>query len=129
MIGNMAINEINPTTIRKWQNNQKIEFKNVSFKYPNSKNYILKNISFTIKNLESIALVGLNDSGKSTLVKLLCGFYEQSSGVILINDKQIKEYDKIKYRDKISVIFQDFKTYDFSISENIIMGENKSDKL
>lgn len=55
---------------------ERIEFKDVNFKYPNSKDYILKNVSFTIENLESVALIGLNGSGKTTLVKLLCGLYQ-----------------------------------------------------
>lgn len=98
-----------------------IEFRNVSFQYPASSKLILNQISFRISKGERIALVGLNGAGKTTVVKLLCGFYAPTSGRILINGIDIDSYHKEQYLSKLSVIFQDFTLFDFSIQENITL--------
>ncbi len=103
----------------------RIEFKNVSFKYPNSENYALKNVSFVLTKGETIALVGENGSGKTTLIKLLIGLYSLSSGSIMINDKNICEYDIESLRNCISVVFQDFIKYELTARENIAFGSLK----
>ena len=74
-----------------------IEFNNVSFKYPGNNSYTLKNISFKINNGEKLAIVGENGSGKSTCIKLLCGFYEPTEGEILFNGKNLKDINKNNY--------------------------------
>lgn len=96
-----------------------IEFRNVSFKYPASENYALKNVSFKIKSGESLAVVGMNGSGKTTFIKLLCRLYELDEGEILLNGKNVKEYDYHEYMNIFSILFQDFKLFSFSLGENI----------
>ena len=98
----------------------KIEFKNVSFKYPGSKEYALKNIDATIKSGEHWSVVGLNGAGKSTFIKLLCRLYECTEGEILVNNVNIMNYDYSQYMKILSVVFQDFCLLNFSIKENLI---------
>lgn len=96
-----------------------IEVKNVSFKYPASENYALKNVSFNINSGKSLAVVGMNGSGKTTMIKLLCHLYDIDEGEILLNGKNIKEYDYHEYINIFSILFQDFKLFSFSLGENI----------
>lgn len=96
-----------------------IELRNVSFKYPASENYALKNVSLTVKSGEHWAVVGMNGSGKTTFIKLLCRLYELEEGEILLNGKNIKEYDYHEYIGMFSILFQDFKLFSFSLGENI----------
>ncbi|MDU5149283.1 ABC transporter ATP-binding protein [uncultured Anaerococcus sp.] len=111
----------------KLENAQKtvIEFRNVSFKYPNTDKYVLKDINFTIHDKESLALVGENGAGKSTLVLLLCGLYKPTSGEILLNGVNINKYGA-NYRDIVSAIFQDSLLLPFSIRENVSLDNNLS---
>ena len=104
-----------------------IEFKNVSFKYPNTNEYILKNINVKISNNQKIGIIGLNGSGKTTFLNLLIGFYDVTSGEILINNINIKDYDKRTIWDSISGIFQDYKLFSFRISENITSLKEQRD--
>lgn len=103
----------------------KIEFKNVSFKYPYMDNYVIKNCSFTMEKGEVVGLVGLNGSGKSTIVKLLLRFYDPSEGEILIDGISIMEYDINKLRAMFGVLFQDYVKYSFSARENIALSDMK----
>ena len=100
-------------------NEIRIRFENVSFKYPASEDYVLKDCSFEIKNGETLALVGKNGAGKSTIVKLLCKFYEPTEGHIYLNDIDISEISTKKYYEILSPTFQDFRLFPFMISENI----------
>jgi ATP-binding cassette subfamily B protein/ATP-binding cassette subfamily C protein len=104
-----------------------IEFRNVSFKYPNSDNYALKNINLTISSKDTIALVGENGSGKSTLVKLLCKLYTPSEGAILINEAPLETFSLESYAKQIAPVFQDFKLHSFSLRENIAFLEKNDD--
>lgn len=104
---------------------QKIEFRNVSFKYPNSEKLVLDNVSFVINKGDKIALVGLNGAGKSTIVKLICRLYDVSSGEILVNDRNILEYSLDSYYDVISAVFQDYKIFAVSIEDNILIDKQK----
>ncbi len=97
----------------------KIEFKDVSFKYPTSKDYVLENCSFVINPGETVALVGRNGAGKSTIVKLLCKFYEPTSGEILLNGININDIDTSYYYQILSPTFQDFRLFPFRIDENV----------
>lgn len=107
-----------------------IEFKNVSFKYPNAENYSLKNINIKINNGERLAVVGRNGSGKTTFIKLLCRLYDVTDGEILINGINIKEYTKESIMKLYSVVFQDFKIFSTTLSQNISAGEEYDyDKL
>ncbi|MCI5971647.1 MAG: ABC transporter ATP-binding protein/permease [Anaerococcus sp.] len=97
----------------------RIRFDKVSFKYPKSENYVLKDASFEINNGETVALVGRNGAGKSTIVKLLCKFYEPTEGNIYLNDINIKDINTKEYYKILSPTFQDFRLFPFRISENI----------
>ncbi len=97
-----------------------IEFKNVSFKYPNSKRYVYKNLNLTIQPGEEIAIVGANGVGKSTLIKLLCRFYDPSNGDIFVNNTNLKDIDIDHWHQQLSVLFQEFTTYSsLNLEENI----------
>ncbi len=102
-----------------------IEFKNVSFAYEGSEKAVLKDVSFKIGADEKIALVGNNGAGKTTIVKLLCGLYQPTSGEILIDGKSINDIGVEKYQDMISVLFQDTSPIALSIAENVCGCEPK----
>ena len=96
-----------------------VEFKNVTFTYPKAEKAVLQDVSFSIKKGEKISIVGLNGAGKSTLVKLICRMYQADSGEILINGRNIYEYEYMSYMNTISAVFQDYRLFNFSIAENI----------
>ncbi|RCW93714.1 ABC transporter ATP-binding protein [Winogradskyella arenosi] len=99
------------------------EFKDVRFAYPNSENEILKGISFTLKAGEKLAFVGQNGAGKTTLIKLLLRFYEPTAGEILLDGVNINRYNIAEYQEYFGVIFQDFFRYEFTVKENIAIGD------
>ena len=96
-----------------------LELKNVSFRYNGAAENTLENINLTIKAGEKLAVVGLNGAGKTTLVKLLCGFYDPDEGEILLNGKDIREYNRTQYYTLFTAVFQDFNILPLSIAENI----------
>jgi ATP-binding cassette subfamily B protein len=98
------------------------EFRNVSFAYPGSSRLVLKNINFRFEPGERIALVGENGQGKTTIVKLLTRLYDVTDGQILLDGKDIREYDLEDLWKEIGVIFQDFMRYEMTASANIAMG-------
>lgn len=106
-------------------NKCEIEFKNVSFKYPNTEKYILKNVSATIKAGEHVAIVGQNGAGKTTFIKLLCHLYDNYEGKILINGREAGEYSFMGYIRLLSVVFQDFRLFAFTIKENVTVFQDK----
>ena len=99
-----------------------IEFRNVSFRYPGSGAYALKNVSTTLRAGKKQALVGANGAGKTTFVKLLCRLYDPTEGEILLNGRDIREYDLEAYLRLFSFVFQDFRLFAFSLGENIAAG-------
>ncbi len=99
------------------------EFRNVWFKYPNTDFWVLKDISFKLPVKNSIALVGENGAGKTTIVKLLTGLYNPTKGKILLDGKPIENYDLTKYRQLFGVAFQDFAKFFFTVEENIKLGD------
>ena len=103
--------------------NPKIEFNNVSFRYPNAEKNVLDHCSFVINPGETVGLVGLNGSGKSTIVKLLCRFYDPSEGEILIDGIDSREYDIVKLRSLFAALFQDYVKYSFNLRENIALSD------
>ena len=102
--------------------NVELEFRNVSFKYPNTDRMILKNISMKIKKGESLSLVGVNGAGKTTLVKLICRLYEPTEGEILINGIPAETIPYDQYSDLLGVVFQDFKIFAFTAAENVALS-------
>lgn len=104
-----------------------IEFKNVSFKYPNTDEYVLKNVSIVIPAGQHLSVVGLNGAGKTTFIKLLCRLYDVEEGEILLNGINIMKYDYDSYMKELSVVFQDFKLFALSIKENIKLGDSEKE--
>lgn len=104
-----------------------IEFKNVTFKYPDTTKKILNNFSLTINPGEKIAFVGENGAGKSTIIKLLARFYDVDEGEILINGINIKDLKVADWYTHIGVLFQDFNRYEDQIKENIYLGKVEED--
>jgi ATP-binding cassette subfamily B protein len=100
-----------------------IEFRNVSFKYPESETYALKNFSIKLENGEKLAIVGRNGSGKTTFIKLLCRLYDPQEGEILLNGVNIREYDDAAYRQLFSVVFQDFSMFSFPLAQNVSVAD------
>lgn len=98
---------------------EEIRVESLVFRYPESTRNALDHVSFTIKPGEKVAIVGDNGAGKSTLVKCLIGLYADTSGTILYDNRDIKEYDMTDFRKHVSVIFQDYVRYFLSVSENI----------
>lgn len=96
-----------------------IEFKDVSFKYPNTDTYALRHVSMKFKIGEHLAFVGSNGSGKTTFIKLLCRLYDPSEGEILLNGINIKKYDMTEYMSLFSVVFQDFSLFAVPLSQNV----------
>lgn len=103
----------------EFNNDNVIEFRNVSFEYPNTNNVVLSNVSFTIKKNETISIVGENGAGKSTLINLLLRLYSPSEGEIRLNGINIEEIDLNKYYHELGIVFQDFKLFPITIKENI----------
>ena len=99
---------------------ESLEFKNVSFTYPGSDRLILDDISFKINKGEKISIVGINNAGKTTIVKLIFRFFEIDKGEILYNGRNINQYQKESLYKKISAVLQDFAIMPFSIKENIV---------
>lgn len=100
-----------------------VEFKNVTFTYPEAKEPTLKNFDFKLEKGQTVAIVGENGAGKSTFVKLLLRFYDADSGEILYNGVNIKEYDIDSLRERISTVFQDYKVFALSVAENVLCKE------
>ena len=102
----------------------KIEFINVSFKYPNSDRYVLKDINLTIDSVEEIALVGENGAGKSTLIKLLCCFYYPTLGTILIGGIDSRKLNLQNWYEHLSYLTQEFNNFNnMTLQENVTIGD------
>ncbi len=100
-----------------------VEFKDVSFRYPNTESYALRHISLKFKIGEKLAVVGMNGSGKTTFIKLLCRLYDPTEGEILLNGVNIKKYDYNEYMSIFSVVFQDFQLFSFTLGQNVAASE------
>ena len=101
----------------------KIEFKHVSFKYPDSEEYMLEDISFKAKKGDTVAFIGSTGSGKSTLINLVPRFYDVTSGEILIDDINVKDYDLKTLHEKIGYVPQKAVIFNDSIMNNILYGD------
>ncbi len=105
-----------------------VEFKNVSFKYPDAEEYLLKNISFKAKQGETVAFIGSTGSGKSTLINLVPRFYDVTEGEILVDGINVKEYTQEFLHNKIGYVSQKAVIFDDTVSNNISYGENGKEK-
>ena len=101
---------------------ESLEFRNVSFSYKEEQT--IRNLSFVIRKGQKIALVGHNGAGKTTIIKLLLRLYDPTSGVILYNGKDIREYNLKAYRELFATTFQDFQMFGMTIKENVLMGRH-----
>lgn len=107
-------------TVEKRDDNEYyVEFRNVSFRYPNMDHDVLNHVNFKFKVGEKLAVVGMNGSGKTTFIKLLCRLYDPTEGEILLNGVNIRKYNYDEYRSIFSVVFQDFKLFSFSLGQNV----------
>ena len=101
-----------------------IEFKNVSFKYPDAEEYVIQDISFTAKKGETVAFIGSTGCGKSTVINLVPRFYDVTQGEVLVDGVNVKDYDKHALRNKIAYVSQKATLFSGSISSNISYGDN-----
>lgn len=107
-------------TVEKRDDNEYyVEFKDVSFKYPGAYTYAIRHVNMKFKIGEKLAVVGMNGSGKTTFIKLMCRLYDPTEGEILLNGVNIKKYDYDEYLSVFSVVFQDFKLFSFTLGENV----------
>jgi len=98
-------------------------FENVGFRYPDAERWAVRHLSFHLRDGEVIALVGENGAGKTTLVKLLARLYDPDEGRILLDGRDLREYDLDDLRANMGVIFQDFVRYNLTAGENIGVGQ------
>ncbi len=99
-----------------------IELKNVTFRYPGADRDVIHNMNLTIKSGSTVALVGLNGAGKTTLIKLITRLYDPTEGIILLDGRDIREYDTQALYKLYGIIFQDFGKYAESAGDNIAFG-------
>lgn len=109
--------------------NGEVEFKNVSFRYPDSDEYVLSGISFTAHKGETVAFIGATGSGKSTVINLVPRFYDVSEGEVLVDGINVKEYNQQKLRDKIGYVSQKAILFSGDIKSNVAFGDNGKDKI
>ncbi len=109
--------------IERMSGEHTIEFKDVSFTYPNTSVQILKHVSIKLKTGDKLSVVGLNGAGKTTFIKLLCRLYDVDEGEILFDGVNIKDYDYDEYMKLFSVVFQDFRLLAFTVKDNILLGK------
>lgn len=102
---------------------ESLEFQNVCFKYPHTEKDVLKGVSFTLNKGDKLSLVGINGSGKSTIIKLMLGLYKIKSGDILINGYSMYDYDLRDVRKMFSALFQSFVQYPLTLRDNIALSD------
>lgn len=115
-------NEKENKKIRELESFESLEFNNVYFKYPHTEKYVLTGVSFTLNKGDKLSIVGINGSGKSTIIKLMLGLYEIESGQILINGYPMSDYDMRDVRKMFSALFQSFVQYPLTLRENIALS-------
>lgn len=133
-----GINEVLETkiTIKNGTNTQspigvlgQVEFKNVSFKYPDADDYVIKNISFKANRGETIAFIGATGAGKSTLINLIPRFYDATEGEVLVDGVNVKEYDQKYLRNKLGYVSQKVTLFEGTVESNVAFGENGKSEI
>lgn len=107
------------TTEKRSDRQYEIEFRDVSFRYPGSDQYVLRHVNLKFKVGSRLAVVGMNGSGKTTFIKLLCRLYDPCEGQILLNGINIRKYQYNNYINLFSVVFQDFQLFALPLGENV----------
>ena len=105
-----------------------VEFRNVSFKYPDAEDYLLEDISFTAKRGETVAFIGSTGSGKTTLVNLIPRFYDASEGEVLVDGVNVRDYKQSALRNKIGYVSQKAIMFNGTITSNVAYGDNGREK-
>lgn len=106
----------------------KVEFRNVSFKYPGAEDYVLRDISFTAEKGETVAFIGSTGSGKSTIINLIPRFYDASEGEVLVDGTDVRQYTLKQLRSKLGYIPQRSVIFSGSVASNIAFGDNEKPK-
>lgn len=112
------------TTEKRDDNEYLVEFRDVSFRYPNTQSYALRHVNLTFRVGEKLAVVGKNGSGKTTFIKLLCRLYDPTEGQILLNGVDIRKYDYDEYLSLFSVVFQDFQLLALTLGQNVAAAKD-----
>ena len=113
---------------KRSDNQYRIEFRDVSFKYPNAEQYALRHFSMELKVGEKLAIVGMNGSGKTTMIKLLCRLYDPQEGEILLNGVDIRKFRHEEYSRLFSVVFQDYQLFSFLLGENVAVSADYNEE-
>ena len=106
-----------------------VEFRDVSFKYPDASEYLLEKISFKANKGETVAFIGSTGSGKSTLVNLIPRFYDATEGEVLVDRQNVKDYTQAELRNRMSYIPQKAMLFDGTVKSNIVYGDNGKSKI
>ena len=106
-----------------------VEFKNVSFKYPDADDYILKNISFKVNRGETIAFIGSTGSGKSTLINLVPRFYDATEGEVLVDGVDVKDYTQEALHNKLGYVPQKAVMFTGTVASNVSYGDNGREEI
>ena len=106
-----------------------VEFRDVSFKYPDASEYLLEKISFKVNKGETVAFIGSTGSGKSTLVNLIPRFYDATEGEVLVDGQNVKDYTQAELRNRMSYIPQKAMLFDGTVKSNIVYGDNGKSKI
>ena len=106
-----------------------VEFKNVSFKYPDAEEYLLKDITFKANKGETVAFIGSTGSGKSSLINLIPRFYDATDGEVLVDGVDVKKYKQTSLRNKISYVPQKATLFHGTVSSNVSFGDNGKEKI
>ena len=118
-----VVPSVSPAVIPSKHSPHTIEFRNVSFRYPGTTRNVLENVNLTLTPNDHVVLVGVNGAGKTTLIKLITRLYDVTEGAILLDGRDIREYDVAALHDLFGIIFQDFGKYAETVAENIEFGD------